>query len=408
MFLPKDMATRMRLHSARILRPDKKDILDLHLPFNPATGVDTYLILADVSNFTGSFANSWLMLHCMSQELAGGRLEDRYQLFSVGDHFVAGSWKELLILYVYLAVGVPCWVESHERFAYLSGGFLGIGGNITIGLLCLAVILQETLNHLLPKVHSILAQAGGDDIAIMVQCDKRDLEGAVQRVRSDLSRYVGKLKELSVLTLNELHCGIVPDATFCKKRIVLMRADDCISLIGEPSVPLPESLFPDTIFNRLDLQIKAWHELDYSLQKFDAALPGHKVLLDTLRQLFLERHRQVRPERVRSTKRLTSFHRVVRYGGFLITDCALKIALDVPVVRFCGITALGNPESQLLHALKKDRITMTEVVEGEDRLELVCMTKREAGTLSRTRFVERVVLNFDIDLLDRLCKIVSI
>lgn len=166
MILPKSMTTRRALHSASILRPDKKDVLDLHLSKAFAENSNTYLILADVSNFTGSFANAWLMLYVMSLDLACGNLEDRYQLFSIGGTFLEASWGELLTLYLYLTVGVPCWIESQSRFGYLSGGFLGVGGNITIGLLCLSVVLQEALRHIQPKVFDQRAQAGGDDIAI--------------------------------------------------------------------------------------------------------------------------------------------------------------------------------------------------------------------------------------------------
>lgn len=46
MISPKSMATRRSLHSASILRPDKKDVLDLHLPQTHDEDLHTYLILA--------------------------------------------------------------------------------------------------------------------------------------------------------------------------------------------------------------------------------------------------------------------------------------------------------------------------------------------------------------------------
>lgn len=407
MISPKSMATRRRLHSASILRPDKKDVLDLHLPLTDDEEIYTYLILADISNFTGSFANAWLMVYTMGLEVACGRLEDRYQLFSIGGKFLKASWKELVILYVYLTVGVPCWVESQARFGYLSGGFLGVGGNITIGLLCLAVVLQDLLWRLKKKVFDQRAQAGGDDIAIVIRCTKTNVESIVDDIYEELEAYVGKVKELDVHCLEDLPDGVIDEAVFCRKRIILTRDCDGLHLVGEPSVPIPESLFPQNKIHRYNLQIQAWRELDYSLRGWETAMPGYSKLTDSLRQLFLEQYRKVTPMRTHSTRRLTSSHRVLRYGNTLITDLAHDAVCLIQTVRYCGIYALSSYEAKVRHALVTEKVSMASVAMDEEELELVIMLSSEVNRLRRTRWVERIFLDFDETLLDELNTIVQ-
>lgn len=407
MISPKSKHLRQKLHSATILRPDKKDMLDLHLPQTDREELYTYLILLDVSNFTGSLANAWLMIYTMGLEVAVGKLKDRCQIFSIGGQFLQASWKELLLLYVYLTVGVPCWVEDQKRYGYLSGGFLGIGGNMTIGLLCLAVILQYTLNQLKPRVFDIRAQAGGDDTGFLIRCIKDDIGGVVDDIREQMEAYVGKLKELSVYCIEDLDDGVIEDALFCRKRVILTRDYNGIHLTGEPSVPLPESLFPDTTQNRLDLQIKAWRELDYNLQGFEAVMPNMNVLTDTLRQLFLEKYRKVQPVRSYQTRRLTSSHRVLRYGNTLITDVAHREALTIHSIEHDGVVALSNYESKVRHALITEVVSMIKVDLEENESALIIMTKKEVNLLEQTRWKERLHLEFSEDLLEELTKVVE-
>jgi hypothetical protein len=406
LFSPKSMLLRKKLHSAQVLRPDKKDILDIHIPEATSDDERIYLLLVDISNFTGSLANAWLMLYCMSLELDCGRLKDRYQLFGIGKYFVTASWKELLILYIYLTVGVPCWIEELSKFGYLSGGFLGVGGNISIGLLCLALILQDLIDRLKRQVIDYRLQAGGDDIAIVVRCLEKDIDGLSNDIKEDLGQYIGRLKEFDVFDLVGLEDGIMEDAIFCRKRILFRRYNGYIHLTGEPSVPLPSSLFPSTRITKRYLQIQAWSELDYGLIGFEKAMPNSTRLTDTLRQLFLETYRQVIPMRTYKKKYLTGNHRVIQVGRDLVTDLAHKAICEVRAVQYCGIVALSDYESKLRHALVREFVTLAEVYTGENPIKIV-MTKAEANCLSITRWSERIYVNYDEELLVELSNIVN-
>jgi hypothetical protein len=407
MINPKSMAIRSRLHSASILRPDKKDILDIKLSTTFDEEYCSYLVLSDVSNFTGSFANAWLMIYIMGLEAACGKMGTRHQIASINGNLIGTSWADLLLLYVYLTVGVPCWIEDHERYGYLSGGFLGVGGNITIGLLCLALILQDVLNRLRKDVYDIHIQAGGDDIAVAFTCKRNRLDEIAALIESEIKQYVGMIKEFEIVDLENLDNGILKGHFFCKKRIIMKREHDLINLIGEPSVPLPESLIPIDCIKGTNLQITAWRELDYSLQVYETLMPGHETVTDTLRQLFLDNYRLVRPLRTRKIKHLTGSLRLLAVGRYQITDVANKEACNVRNVQYNGIYALIDIESKIRYALITEIVTMIKVQMSEDDSALIVMAQSEVHLLKRTSHVERIHIGFNLELLNRLTNIVS-
>jgi hypothetical protein len=343
----------------------------------------------------------------MGLEIACGNLEDRYQLFGMGANLVGASWKELLLLYLYLTVGVPCWVEDQSRFAHLSGGFLGVGGNISIGLLCLAIILQDVIKRLRPRVWDIRVQAGGDDIALLIQCSPAELEEISELIRGELERYIGLVKDYVVLDLEDCDDGILDEVLFCRKRIIMRTTTRRIHLEGEPSVPLPQSLVPLPPIRRKDLQVKAWYELDNSLRVFENKMPNVEVLTDSLRQLFLDQYREVKPLRVHQERSLTSSHRILQYDTYLITDVAHKVVLSIPQVWYHGSAALVNYGAKVRHALSMETVVMMKVAKDEDSSDLIVMTSTEAGMLKRTFWNERIHVDFNIELLDELISIIE-
>lgn len=400
MISPKSMKQRLELDSARVLRPDKKDILDIHLPQAQSPEIKSYLMLADISNFTGSLGNSWFMIFIMGLELASGRLEDRYQLFGVGPSFLAASWKELLLLYTYLTVGMPCWVEDWSEFAYLSGGFLGVGGNITIGLLCLAVIVQDLL-YRLGREFYVRSQAGGDDIAFVVQCSESQIEEVSEQIRKELRRYIGNLKEFSVVGLDDLNDGVVPDAKFCRKRIFVRRDEYGLHLEGEPSVPLGEVLTTSTNLRHLHQQVEAWCEMDQSLLSFEAKLPGSTLITNCLRRLFFERYPNVEARRTKTVKYLSGKLHILQMGRSQITDLAHALVCNIRSVQHRDISALVEYDDKLRHALVTEVVVIEKVRVGL-WVEDVIVSKEESKLLTVKRATESVDLECDEDLLRRL------
>lgn len=407
MISPKSMTTRLRLHSASILRPDKKDILDIRLKTADSDEYGSYLLLSDVSNFTGSFANAWLMIYIMGLEAACGKLGVRHQIASVDGQLIGTSWHELLLLYVYLTAGVPCWIEDHDKFGYLSGGFLGVGGNITIGLLCLAVILQDVLCRLRAVTYDVHIQAGGDDVAIAYTCKRSESERVAGLVKREIEQYVGRVKEFEIIDLEDQEDGILEGVVFCKKRITVEKDHRVIHLQGEPSVPLPESLIPIDRINGARFQIQAWRELDYSLRMYESLKPGQESVTDSLRQLFLDTYRIVRPVRTYKVNYLTGSFRLLMVGSYRITDVAHKVACDVRTAQYNGIYTLVDLESKIRYALIAELVTMMKVQMSEDDSELIVMAQSEVHLMERMTFGERIHVGFDPIFLNRLISIVN-
>jgi hypothetical protein len=404
---PKKMWQRQNLHTASVLRPDKKDILDLHLPPIADDEMTSLLIITDTSNFTGSLANAWLMIYIMGLELAQGRLDDRTQLFSIGGHFIAATWKELLLLYVFLTVGVPCYVEELSMYGFLSGGFLGVGGNITIGLLCLAVCTKSILYRLRNRVFSIHAQAGGDDLAFAVTCRKIDKEEIIGFILEEMTAYVGKVKEVTVTVLDELEPGIIRDTDFCKKRVTLEKDLDGLHLRGEPSIPIAESLIPSGFINRYEDQIKAWYEWDHNLRVFDDAMPDCAELTDSLRQMFLETYRSVKPCRSYQVKYLTGSIRLMRVGRSLVTSKADARIKKVPTIRYGNITALADYESKTRYALINEFVSIEKVDMGYESGTEIIVERDERALLHRKVYRNRIHLRYSVEKVVELISLVE-
>jgi len=398
---PKSMPARRRLHSARILRPDKKDILDLYFP-PKRDGCKSYLVLTDISNFTGSFANAWLLIYIMGLETSLGRLEDCTQLFSIGTAFLTAKWSELLLLYTYLTVGVPCWVDDLSVFAHLPGGFLGVNGNMSTGLLCFAVVLQDLQVRLRQQYPHVLTQAGGDDVGFAIQCKDTEIDEIKDVIETELTLYVGKIKEIFVYCLDEIDQGYM-GAEFCKKRIILTRENREIRLRGELSVPLPETLLSSTTLRGMPNKVKAWRELDSTLSVYDSLVPDDLVLTDTLRQLFLELHPHVLPRRSQQIKHLTSFLSLQRYDGEqLLSSLAHTVICNVAEEWYDGICALSRYSSKLRHALILEQVTLVIVEDPVEGSNKIILTKKELNQLALTRSTETIYLSYDLILLREL------
>lgn len=404
MFSPKSIHSRLNLHSASILRPDKKDVLDISLPYLRSDEHKAYLVLLDVSNFTGSFANSWLMVYTMCLEVTLGKLEDRTQICAVGPYFVTARWSELLLLYLYLVVGVPCWIEDHSKYGYLPGGFLGVGGNITIGLLCLALILEDLRCRLRELAFYIQIQAGGDDIAIAVICNQVDEEIIFSTIEEALDAYVGQLKEFEIIDLDDYDNGLLDEHTFCKKRIFIEKSSRGYKLTGEPSVPLPETLFHNEV-RGLRNQIQAWRELDYTLLCFEDTMPGHEQLTDALRALYLATYPNVKPIRSRSVFILNGQIKFYELGNWKVTDVALQRIQEIHSVEYGAVKTLTTLQSKIHHALVNEYVSLVKFRVTETLEDNLVIAEGEAKLLEVQRDTERLHIRFENPLLVELITI---
>jgi hypothetical protein len=187
LILPKSKALRKRTRVASVFNDDEKDILKLSIPISTKEDYVTKLVLLDISNFTGSFANTWIMIFIMALD-SQTCLRNKYNFYGFGPNVLVGGWHEILVLYLYLTVGYPCYVESLDEYHTLPGGFLGVNANITTSLLCLAVILKYVRSRGRQLGLDVHCQAGGDDSAFVVHGPETTVNHFISSISNDMTR----------------------------------------------------------------------------------------------------------------------------------------------------------------------------------------------------------------------------
>jgi hypothetical protein len=298
-------------------------------------------------------------------------------------------------------------VEEHKYYAHLSGGFLGVNGNITIGLLCLALIMQDALTRLGATIQCYHAQAGGDDFAYLLTCSKGKKEEVIELIRYTMENYVGKLKEFQTVELDDMPDGILEGVIFCRKRVILTQRNGEITLIGEPAVPIHSSLLPEGYIHRQDLQVKAWHELDSGLNEYERRTQDNYHITDTLRRLFLEVYPNIRPVRSKTIIYWTGSLKPIVIGTHLMSEEAYKRICNVEELVFDGHVVFQSFESKFWHAVTMDRVRLMKVnYQGLPCLAAV-VPSIDGGALSRLRSQEMVGVVPDKNLLGNLLSIVE-
>lgn len=368
---PSSLNTRCRLHTASLLQPRSKDIANILLS-KPKTGDQlSILVICDVSNFTGSFGNAWLMLHCMCLDASNApELKAKRNLFSIDGRLISARWVEIMALYLYLTVGIPCYVKDRHSYHSLSGGFLGVTGNISLGLLMLTVTLQQLLYELQGYTLDLKCQIGGDDFLIALTCNILDKEICLDMIRRTVTQFVGHLKEMNVFDLTQQPDGVVPGSVFCKKRIIVTSDADTIRIIGEPSVPVPEVLTDSyTIKSRFAIR-KAWQTMDRTLLNYEVKYGGTDIC-DTFRVMFLKKYYpHAKPERSKTNNYWRNYELIYTESNMFFTNNALRKVHNVRPLHTEHHNCFITIPSKVAHALQCRQIVLRKVKIGMEELNI--------------------------------------
>jgi hypothetical protein len=404
--LPESMIARQNLDRDKVIPAKDKDILNITLPI-PRRNEVALLILGDVSNFTGSLANAWLMLFCMALELGqGGTWSKLPNLFSVRGTFISATWYEIIVLYLYLNVGYPAYIEELGVFDSLPGGFLGVAANITVGLVFLAVVLQNLINILSNVCRVIKAQAGGDDFAFGIIVDTRDREVIIETIREHITKYVGPLKEFQIIDLRTEPEGVLHDVTFCKKQVVLTKLANKLMVVGQDNIPISRALLPGGQVRLSEVE-ETWRSYDNVLRLWESKY-GCEEQADALRTVF----GYIYPSALPLTRTTTSLSFLdeleVRQVGFRwITTKAYELAEAVPDIPLGELIYLSEIVDKISYLLKNDKLTFRKVHRQGSELNLVLL-KREVKKLTKTVNEEVVGLRPDMELVGRILKLIKI
>jgi hypothetical protein len=405
LFMPTSIGMRKNLEREQVIPALDKDLLSISLPY-PYRHEVALLILGDVSNFTGSLGNSWLMLFCMALELCrGGTWEKQPNLYSVKGALISATWYELIVMYLYLNVGYPAFVEDLNEYHYLPGGFLGIAANITIGLVFLSVVLQNSLQLLRVTCRVAYAQAGGDDFAFGIVVADEDKEHAVSLIKEHIENYVGHLKEYHVIDLGNVSDGKLGNYTFCKKWINVRRMQNKISLQGQDNVPILNELLPNNRFREREV-LERWSSYDRTLTLWEKQY-GCPNQIDSMRVLFARTYPSILPlARRRLITSLPLELETIKEGNKYYTKKALTIVHKVPDVNICLNTYLGELSDKTHHCLKCNLLTLRKVEWLGFNVTLV-LHKNEVQLLERKISLESVGLDDDKFLTDALLDLIK-
>jgi len=213
--------------------------------FDVPRGDSLLIIKLDVSGFTNSCVNTWLLVLTAAQAVKSSEcvqhLRARFDV-RIGDAFLSVSVLEILELYLYTTVGATSSVNGELHVS--PGGYLGVKGNMNATSLFFAAMLEEISTKALtlyPNCH-MFGQIGGDDAYIRLTGTNRiTLVEYSNYVHSELTSYVGHLKEFICEEI-VLNTGTMKSqSAFCKKEvyITVSHHDTCVHVVVQSAQKLP-------------------------------------------------------------------------------------------------------------------------------------------------------------------------
>jgi hypothetical protein len=330
-------------------------------------------------------------------------LRYKYNLYGIGDIVMMACWHEILVLYLYLTVHYPCYVEDIDEYHTLPGGYLGVNANITTGLTCLSLIMTHLCHIVRGTNVNIHAQAGGDDFAFIMRGKRHNVECAILSIRSAMNSYVGVLKEFETIELDTLDEGVIPDSTFCKKRICHEIRDGTHYLRGEESCPIHSSILPCSVPLSFTEQVSAWSELDLGLQQYEDLYPHMFKVANCFRRAFLEKYPYIKPIRMR-VERICTQAKMLHLEGYILTETAFQLVSSIEVRERSSFICFQTFTSKLRHALNVGLVIQRDIL-YRGKKESLTLGSSEEGVLGTTRTSEPVCVVVDKVVLKSLLNI---
>lgn len=373
LFHPRDKRLLRGLSRNRNLPAMDKNTINICFP--TLAGVSRKIIVADISNFTGSAGNAWIMLFCMAIQLSeGGTWDKMPNLFSVRGTLFSATWKEIIVLYLYTTVGVFCSVEGYDQKCFLPGGYLGVAANITVGLVMLSTILENFRRREGGALTQFFIQIGGDDMFYYMEGDDMEIERISVKLREELVLYVGHLKEFNEIWLDEVEDGLL-EIEFCRKRLRMERHGNKVKVISEPVIPLPSCLLKCGYLKDSERQMQAWKSLYLSTSSTEKINPETAEAANVVREFFLMIYPNCRLAGVKSTVRgLRVTATIYEFGVYHVSERAFKRLCQVSPVRFNGLTYLDDISSVISHMLSAGKLTLVKATLPENEIiRVVCL-----------------------------------
>jgi hypothetical protein len=265
----------------------------------------------DVSSFTSSFRNLWLVLlnfAALAEELEMNNALPPFVL-TWGTTKVVGKLSTILKVFIRLTFRMPVMDEVlHQEFRSI-GGMLGVPGINTLACTTFALIQRGLTDSILVNyrlINRAKTYVGGDDfVSLLIGPSRVDLSCAWQTIVSVIKKYVGSLSEenSAFLPTNTTSRGsMFLPFLFCKKLIYAkwstLGNGVQLKLHSQFTIPLPSLLLSKRINDSrkdqeewLSYTTTLWSHLPW-VQDRDVIQSTILDVFDTVFQTYLPRFRR--------------------------------------------------------------------------------------------------------------------
>jgi len=344
----------------------------------------------DISSFTGSNVNSWMILIGWILQLRSwGPQHKLNQPFIVthGGLPVEVTLLEVFQVYLFEVVFARAHYGLNEFFA--TGGYLGVKGNIQLTSLAFSLVL-DYIKSQIPSSSLFLAKVAGDDTTTATTFNsERDRDEFLELLKAQVTNYVGALKAFTVLKFEDFHDGNhMTDLVFCKKRVGFTKKTSLdgsqdIHVYTEYGLPVMSELFSATIQEE-DYE-DVYQEFTSGVTNICAHLSKPDYYLNFMKALFNRVHHEVPPS-IRSSFLPWWQKELVREEGILVTVPAKTVIDKVLAIRDSkGFAYRGSFRERSDYLLSRKKVALKTVIVGLDEKKII-MLFSEIPPVSLTPF----------------------
>lgn len=203
-----------------VLPHKNKNVLFLDVVY--PKGHACFLVLGDLSGFTATNLNSWVMLVFLALHYEFDislRHLDRPFVVLINEEPLETTVLEAIHLYLYMVVFAELHEDRSSKPFYTMGGCLGVNANIFLTLLAFTITINR-LAEKFPRTVRFYRQLGGDDFAFVLIGPVEDVLEARRILENDINRHSGSIKDFRTFFLSDRPFGVTRiRSQFCKKEL---------------------------------------------------------------------------------------------------------------------------------------------------------------------------------------------
>jgi len=204
-------------------------------------GFSLCILFGDISSFTASLKNIWIILIGLIQLLEESG-ENEIIVLDIKGNLIETNARELFRCYLYLASA--CGTRHEDEVFYSLGGMLGIAGIDTLCKVSFALFLRLLCKRQKFGVR-LTPKAGGDDFTIdlIYRTSNPYLKAEVINwLHNEIQQRIGHIKALDSLDVPMESCDFITEQRYCKKAVrvvVQVLSEQTLEVRLESQWPIP-------------------------------------------------------------------------------------------------------------------------------------------------------------------------